>query len=194
MGDRKVASRTLQPPVLDLKISLEGIPPAGHQAAITMPDETRAELAARYGLLGVAVWEAEADVTRTRDGAHVVGEVRAEVSAACVVTLRPVTQSISERFDIQFVREGTEAEQPEAALLPEGQDPPEIMTSGAIDLGGLFEEHFVLALDPYPRAEDAEIPAEFQSDANAGGPTTFAALAVLRGQNLAGQKPVKPKD
>jgi hypothetical protein len=70
------------------------------------------------------------------------------------------------------------------SLLPAGRepadgpdDPDEIESAdGIADLGEAVAEQLALALDPYPRAPDAELPPEANDEA-AGA---FAALAALR--------------
>ena len=72
-------------------------------------------------------------------------------------------------------------------LLPAGlepsdgdDDPDDIETeAGMADLGEALAQDLALALDPYPRAPGAEVPAEYRPD-GLGGP--FAALAGLRGK------------
>ncbi|MHA1554539.1 MAG: YceD family protein [Alphaproteobacteria bacterium] len=189
MATRKKAGGAETPPVLEMVRPLDGIPPSGHEVKVDLPAEDRALLAARYDLIEVPSMTVAATVQRTATGAHVVGEVNARVVAACVVTLAPVAQTISEHFDIEFVLEGVKRGDIEAPVLDEDEDPPEILTDGMIDLGGLFEEHFVLALEPYPRAEGAEIPEEFSSNGEPGGASAFAGLAALRDRQAGRKKP-----
>ena len=99
------------------------------------------------------------------------GVLEAEVVQSCVVSLDPVEQSVAERFTLRFVPEGdvTDDDDPEA--------PDEIPYRGSsIDLGEATAEQLALALDPYPRREDAEL----DPSATASEQTTFSGLAALR--------------
>ena len=42
---------------------------------------------------------------------------------------------------------------------PDASDPPELLAGPALDLGAIAVEHFLLAVDLYPRAPGAELPA-----------------------------------
>jgi hypothetical protein len=58
------------------------------------------------------------------------------------------------------------------------EDPDDLPAeAGAVDMGEALAQQLSLALDPYPRAPGAELPAE-ATDGGAHGP--FAALAKLK--------------
>jgi hypothetical protein len=59
-------------------------------------------------------------------------------------------------------------------------DPPEPLTGSVLNLGPLIVEHFVLALDPYPRAPGAVLPPEATDSDDQGEASPFAALAALK--------------
>ena len=62
------------------------------------------------------------------------------------------------------------------AIDPEAPDPPEVMDGTTIDIGALVEEIFVLAIDPYPRAPGAELPANGGVEPGSEGESPFAVL------------------
>jgi uncharacterized metal-binding protein YceD (DUF177 family) len=147
-------------------------------------DERRA-LAAEYDLLGVHALKATATLTPTADGVAVGGRLTADIVQACVVTLDPVAQHIDEPFSVRFVRPGSpELEalmKPHAEIVvdPAAEDPPEVLEGPTLDLGAVVEEAFVLAIDPYPRAPGAVLPAE--SAGTGDDPASpFAVLARLK--------------
>ena len=57
-----------------------------------------------------------------------------------------------------------------------GDDPPDPLIGGAVDLGSVVSEHLTLALDPYPRKDGAKMPGEATDAAE----SPFAALLRLR--------------
>ena len=64
-------------------------------------------------------------------------------------------------------------------IRPEDSEPPEPLIGDSIDLGELVAEFLSLAINPYPRAADADAQAEqYHSEAPSDGP--FAALAKLQ--------------
>ncbi len=83
------------------------------------------------------------------------GVLRARVDQDCVVTLDPFTQSIEERFAVQFVPAEREDPNPD----PDAVD--QIPYEGAsIDLGEALVEQLALALDPYPRKPGAALAVD----------------------------------
>jgi uncharacterized metal-binding protein YceD (DUF177 family) len=150
----------------------------------TTADE-RVALARFLDIPAVESLSADLVVTpRSRGNVHVTGSLEAEVMQTCVVTLEPVTQSLSEPIEMTF--------SPDAPPLPKpGQeiergldevDPPELLTGESIDLGAVVAEFLALGLDPFPRRADAQMPDEALI-ANDPLPSPFAALSQLKPKN-----------
>ena len=161
------------------------LPAEGFAIEIDANAEARAELAAAYDLVAVSGLSAAATVMPSGRGMVTVeGRVVADIVQACVVSLEPVPQHIDEGFSVRFVPAGTPEAQPpaglarEVAIDPDAPDPPEPMQGTGVDLGALVEEMFVLAIDPYPRAPGAALPAGGIDEADSEEESPFA---VLRG-------------
>ena len=92
-----------------------------------------------------------------RGGVRVTGEVHAEVTQLCVVSLEPFAATVDEPVDVRFApAEAAEtarrAGDDDAEMVEVGgEDPPDPIVDGKIDLGALAAEFFALGLDPYPR-------------------------------------------
>ena len=87
-----------------------------------------------------------------------------------MVSLDEFTTAVDETFQVHFVPAGTETDDPD----PESVD--EIgYANDVLDLGEAAAEQLGLALDPYPRRPDAELPA-FEAEEEQG---PFAALRGL---------------
>lgn len=159
------------PPEFSRPVALGLVGPDGRRETLEADDAERAALARRLGIPGVERLRAELRLRPEPGGAVLVeGKLSAAVVQSCVVTLEPVAQHIEE--DVLF------------RLLPAGQEPgegpdevDEIATeSGTADLGEAIAEQLALALDPYPRAPGAVLPAE----ATEAAEHPMAALAKLR--------------
>lgn len=146
----------------------------------------RAALAERLDLVALDSLTATLRLRRLPDGLiRVSGRFAADVVQSCVVTLEPVPARCSEEFTLLFgeqvVREGSAREIEFDAI---GEDEPEPIEGGAIDLGEAVVQHLAVALDPYPRAPGAEVPAEYSGSASTGNgqtaPSPFAVLSKLR--------------
>lgn len=175
-------------------ISIDDVPNLGRTWVVTAtPEECRA-LADRYGILDVEGLEAKVKVRpvgRT-DSFKVEGTLTASVVQACVVSLEPVRQSVSETFAVVFAPEAEEGGGDgwdgagELTVDLTAEDPPDPLVDGKIDLGEVVAEHLALALDPFPRAEGAEIqgfspePEPEQTVTN----RPFAVLAEFRDKKI----------
>lgn len=145
--------------------------------------EQRSALAEAYHLVSVDRLTATTTLTPVPAGGVMVeGRIVADIIQSCVVSLEPVAQHIDEPFSVRFMPAGSaEVQRPaakEIAIDPEAPDPPEMMDGTSIDVGALAEEMFVLAIDPYPRAPGAELPAEGGDQPESDQELPFA---VLRG-------------
>jgi uncharacterized metal-binding protein YceD (DUF177 family) len=137
-----------------------------------------AALAQRLGLQGLSGFVADLTVDRLAGGEILAaGRVVADAVQTCVVTLEPVPAHVDEAFEVRFTTRD-EIEPRERDIGPDDEEPPELLAGDALDLGELAAQQLALALDPWPRLPDAELPAEARPDPARDGP--FAALAALR--------------
>ncbi len=142
----------------------------------------REALAARYGVLSLD--DLEAQLTVRKDVSceiAVEGHLQAQVVQECVVTLEPVSETVASPFEQRYTLAPAE---PVADLVirPGDSEPAELLTGDTIDLGELVAEFLSLAINPYPRAPDANSQAEqYQADSPAEGP--FAVLSKLRDED-----------
>jgi uncharacterized metal-binding protein YceD (DUF177 family) len=137
----------------------------------------RAGVARRFGLLGIDRLEADATVKRTGETIQVSGRLRAKVTQACVASGEPVPAVIDEPFALRFVPEGAADEEIEL-------DAGDLDTIGyegsAVDLGEAAAQTLALALDPFPRAPNADAALREAGvvDEETAGP--FGALKALK--------------
>jgi len=151
-----------------LRLALVG--PEGRAVTLEATGAECAALAQRFGIPGIAAFACELRLTPEPGGTVLaIGRFRAAVTQTCVVTLEPVDQVVDAPVALRFLPEGEEpAEGPEEidAIATE---------NGAADLGEALAEQLALALDPYPRADDAALP-DMEATAAA---SPFAALRGL---------------
>jgi len=109
------------------------------------------------------------------------GELEADVTQACVVTLDPVPGHIHEHFAVEFwpKQEPPSDAAGERAILTGADVEP--IEGGRIDAGRIVFEHLSAALDPYPRKPGAEFRwDEAQGEAGAPAESPFSVLAKLK--------------
>jgi hypothetical protein len=169
-------------PPFSRRVKVDALPADGLPQTIEANPDERAGLAAANRLPAIASLTASFAVRRSgRGGARVTGEVHAEVTQLCVVSLEPFAATVDEPVDVRFAPAATAAaprrvKADEAEVVEVGgEDPPDPIIDGTIDLGALAAEFFALGLDPYPRKPGVAFdPPE---DAQDGDESPFAALA-----------------
>lgn len=123
--------------------------------------EERAALAKAYDLVELSRLGADLRIRREDSRVSVSGELRADMRRICVVTLDEFETSVVEPIDICFAPEDQRSKRADAfaglagASLFAGDDPPDPLIDGKIDLGAIAAEFLALALDPHPRKPGA---------------------------------------
>jgi uncharacterized metal-binding protein YceD (DUF177 family) len=142
-------------------IEVDKIGQGGAGRTISATAEERRALADRFGLQDIDELSAELTLRRVRgDAVRLDGALHAKVTQTCVVSLQPVPAVISEAIAVNFAEE-QEEEAEEVEIAYDLDDAPEPIIHGRIDLGEAVAQQLALALDPYPRAPGAEIPANY---------------------------------
>lgn len=143
-------------------------------------DAERAAIADRFDLIGVDRLEATAELVRDGDRVVATGQLRADVVQTCVASGDPVAASIAEAFILRFVPERAIDDPDEEMELGE-HDLDELNYEGsAIDLGEAAAQTLALALDPFPRAPDADDTLRAAGVVGEDDAGPFAALKALR--------------
>jgi hypothetical protein len=169
-------------------LAVETVPDAGLEINICASEEERAALAAQCGLAAVQAFEADFHVRkRGLGGVKVTGVLQALVTQTCVVTLEPFDTVVRADIDVNFAPVSeplSEALQRKfgageggAAASLSGEEPPDPIISGQIDLGALAAEFLVLNLDLYPRKPGAVFE---ETEVRGEAPEKVSPFAVLR--------------
>jgi len=169
-------------PILSRDVSSIELPAS--PVNIVAGERERVAIAAANGLLSVDNLAATVELSRVPGGAIAVsGHLTADIVQACVVSLDPVPAHIDETFTVRYVRGQRGAPTGEIVVDPGAPDPPDVLEGPNIDVGALVEEHFILAIDPYPRAPGAALPAAADIDEPDDTTSPFAALAAFARKN-----------
>lgn len=127
-------------------LRVEPLPRDGLEQTIEADEAERKALARLNGLAAIARLTGQFRIAKWRRGVKVEGEVSAQVTQTCVVSLEPFEVEIAESVLVRFLPPDAKAPEPE-----EETDGPDPLIDGQIDLGALASEFLTLALDPYPR-------------------------------------------
>jgi uncharacterized metal-binding protein YceD (DUF177 family) len=151
---------------------------------LSADEADRADVAARFGLIGIARLDAELAIAVSGDVLHVTGTIDAAVTQRCVATGDPVPARLREPVDVRFVPNvRLEAATPEAEVEL-GGDEMEVIgyDGGRAAIGEMVAETLSLALGPYPRSAGADAWLAEKGVKNEEEAGAFGALAALRDQ------------
>ncbi len=118
----------------------------------------RTALAERFGVLGVDSFAVTAKLSAQGGEVLLTGAVSASLTQRCVVSMEPTATRLEEQIERRFTPGGRMKESKN--FDPEDEDSPELLTE-EIDVGEIAAETAVLAIDPYPRADDAALEQRF---------------------------------
>jgi hypothetical protein len=192
-------------PAFSRPLDVGEVLPEGLDLTVSATEAERQTIAAEHGLEGLAKLEGSLRVLpRGKGGLAATGEMRARVTQICVVTLDPFDSELVEPIDVKFApatvpaeagmpagtasrrrRHGARLEGMAAAAVPavewEGEDPPDPIVDGRIDLGALTAEFLALALDPHPRKPGVEFEEPEAVADDPVGESPFSKLQALKG-------------
>jgi len=159
---------------LDSLIDVQTLPPSGSlKGRLEAGDDDRHRLADRFGFLEVRSLVAELRLYQVATGSwDVRGRLVAEVVQACGITGEPVPESVDSELEERYVRLAGSEEEVVVDL-----DEAEPLVDGKIDVGEMVAQSLALAVNPWPRSENA--PHSFQAGEDDQS-HPFARLASLK--------------
>jgi uncharacterized metal-binding protein YceD (DUF177 family) len=156
-------------------VRFEEVPETGLHLDLVADAQVRTGLAVLAGVRDISRLEAVVDVVRHGGGLRVTGRVSATVGQTCVVTLESMENRVDEPIDVIF------ASSPAADLADQNaafeDEPPELLSEGAADLGAIATEFLLLGIDRYPRKPGVKFVPPVEEST---GATPFAVLAKLK--------------
>ena len=159
---------------LSRPVSVERLLPEGLEETIVATPQECAALAEDFKLPAIHALSGHFKVTGSPRRVQVVGRIEASITQICVVTLDPFDSILEEDVEVDFAApEHTGAQ----ASGREGEEPPDEIVNGRIDLGALTAEFLALGLDPYPRKPGVTFDHDAANDKS---DSPFAALGTLK--------------
>lgn len=157
------------------------LPHTGRALSIEASGAECAALARRFGLPAIAALSAELHLAPLAGGrVRMTGQLSARVTQVCVVALEPFAQEVEAPVAVVFVPRALMAEEGEGALDPDAAD-EEPYDGDRIDIGEAVAQTLSLALDPWPRNPDSDLPpAEGGGEEGELPASPFAVLARRR--------------
>ncbi|MEQ8510358.1 MAG: DUF177 domain-containing protein [Rhodospirillaceae bacterium] len=172
-------------PTLSHLLPVASLSGKGREVRIIATDAEKAALSEQAGILSISRLEASFYVTKGAGALIAVqGQISADVSQACSVTLDPVTESVEADIALTYTLKPSDLGK-EIDLALDDEDLPEPIEDGQIDFGALVAEYLILNLNPYPRADGASFNEQEWSDNSSDDQdlapaNPFAALSRLK--------------
>ena len=139
-------------------VTIEPWPADGIAVDLVATDAERQYLKQRFDLIDLSKLKGKGKIERTKEGFVFGGTLEADVVQTCVVTLKPISSAVSASFERCFRQADDEADDAgQKEMVLEGVETDvDLIEDNKIDIGEVIAEELCLALDPYPRAEDAD--------------------------------------
>jgi hypothetical protein len=175
-------------PPFSRTVAVERVPADGLKGRAEADENERAALAALYGAEEIRRLVFDYEIRPKGKGRfQLKGQMEGELVQACVITLEPVEETVSEAIDLEFWRP-EEIDEPRMAVAQsggqelEGAGPPEPLHNGVINVGAVAAEFLASSMNPYPRKAGAEFHWSDEAGADDEQPATgaFAALKRLK--------------
>ena len=165
----------------NLVLTIVDLPAAGWRINLSANAADRDAIHARLGILGLDALSLEGTVVRVgKDEARLEATLRAQATQACVVTLDPVHEVISEAVIVNLIPV-PEQEDTGVLDLDADEEDTEWLEDGTVDVAELAIQHLALLLDPYPRSESGATAAAENVDGFEDQPESpFAVLQNLK--------------
>lgn len=170
-------------PLHDASIRLDQLPANGRHIVLNAGAEECSAIAERLQVDSVSSFSAKVHAKPIKGGILIEGTLKFDLSQLCVVTFKPVPESVSEEFKRIFLS-GTDAKTEvgagaEVFIDLEGEDLPDYFEGPDVDVTDLLMEVLALSLSDYPRAPGAKLPENAQAD-DSEETSPFAALEQLK--------------
>ncbi len=172
-------------------VSMSKPPSAGENIKLHIDKAALEIVACECGVTQISHLEAKFRVKRWRKhGIALYGEFDIKLEQECVASLEPITSSLKNTIERQFLPlSDSDYKKPEIIdgemiLDPEVDDIPDIIEGDEINLWEVLIEELILVIDPFPRAEDYQSKTVYevaQSDQETNEPThkPFSDLKAL---------------
>lgn len=171
------------PPEFSRIVERHRLPPRGQSDHLVATEAERAALAERFGLVAIGSLEARLETVPGETGLSATGTLEADVVQQCVVSGQPLARRLRLPLAFAFEPDGS----PTADEIELDAETIDILPleAGRADLGEAVAQTLFLALDPYPKAAEAELAEarrlllseeEAAAIARADRPSPFAQL------------------
>ncbi len=151
--------------------------------ALVADENTRGNLAKRFDLLALDGLEADVTLARQGENVELLGRLRAQATQACALSGQGVMATLDEPVKLTFMPDRADQATPNEEIELAADDCDIVWHDGrVVDVAEAISQSLGLALDPYPRAPNADDIARAAGIKREEEAGAFGALAALKAQ------------
>ncbi len=159
--------------------------------SVVATKEQRAALVERFGLVDLAELSGEVSVKRKEaiEGIFLEGSIKAVLTQACTISLKPVAETVDEEFALVLVSPETADRMDEDEAYLDASSPDyDALEGDDVEIGEVIAQTLAISMNQYPRADDVDLAAIANdkisvNEAELEKPNPFAALSKLKDQS-----------
>ncbi len=176
---------------LDFSLDLSELEREPKTFDLQATDSQRAAIAERFGLLALASLSGSVSVHDggAETGVMVRGTIKASLTQRCIASLEPVDELLDTKFELMLVDpEMADRMDEEGVYLDENAAEYDALEGDSIPLGEILAQTLSISMNPYPRAEGAEVTSPKKGGVTINEPALerpnpFAVLAKTRDES-----------
>jgi len=176
---------------LNFTIKIADLERQAKQFRLIATEEQCKELAERFDLIAIealsgemSVWDEGAD-----SGVHIKGSISAKLTQRCIASLKPVEEAFETDFELMLVDPAMADRMDDEGVYLDPEAPDyDALEGDVVPLGEVLAQTLSISMNPYPRAEGAELEAKKLSGVSVNEPelekpNPFAVLAKTRDES-----------
>lgn len=169
---------TVRLPLEDWNLPIRNVPEGGLEQDRRASEEELRALARDLDVLAVKELRAVYKVRPTGNGRYrLAGQLRATLEQACVVSLKPLVNTIEEPLQASYWPPSQIEENDTVDFQSDVE--PEAIDDGRLPIGQTVFETFAAAIDPFPRDPEAELDWQPSAEEKSAA-SPFSALGKLK--------------
>ncbi|MCJ9430407.1 YceD family protein [Kordiimonas marina] len=175
---------------LAFKLPVEELDREHRHYVVEATEAERAQLVERFDIVALNSLSAEVDAWDGGDERfHLKGHLKADLVQRCITTLADVPEKIDSSFELMLVDAATaDRMDAEEAYLDPAVPDYDAIEGNEIGLGEIVAQTLAISMNPYPRAEGAELEASSGGKVSVNEPelkrpNPFAVLEKLRDES-----------
>ncbi len=163
-------------------VSIKEITDNGFEKTLSLNEQQRAQLETILDISKLELFDCQFDLKSLhKDRFALTGKITANYEQKSAISLTSIPVQLRDSFSSQLwpISQNDPEKSPELDLEFE-DEVIEFYQSGKLDIGQIIYEHFVISIDPFPRASGEAFEWGAQNEQDQQKENPFAALKILK--------------